>query len=112
MEQRCFFCTFEMFNYLSQDMATRETVAELTIYYKHQRLTSLIFDTQETADTFVETMTSFFNKKGNEEFSFSGEIKNIYTPETITGELHSYAEGDISPEGWILDMMKVIDELN
>jgi len=93
-------------------MATRETVAELTVYYKRQRLTSLIFDSQETADTFVETLTSFFNKKGDDEFSFSGEIKNVYTPETITGELHSYAEGDISPEGWILNMMKVIEGLN
>jgi len=93
-------------------MTKRETVAELTLYYKRQRLTSLIFDNQETADTFVETITSFFNKKGHQEFSFSGEIKNIYTPETITGELNSYAEGDISPEGWLLNMMKVIEGLN
>jgi len=44
-------------------MSTRETAAELTVYYKRQRLTSLIFDTQKTADAFVETITSFFNKK-------------------------------------------------
>jgi hypothetical protein len=93
-------------------MATPKTVAELTVFYKRQRLTSLIFDNQETADKFVETMTSFFNKKGDDEFSFSGEIKTVYTPETITGELHSYAEGDISPEGWLLNMMKVIEGLN
>jgi hypothetical protein len=93
-------------------MTTRETIAELTVYYKRQRLTSLIFDTQETADKFVETMTSFFNQKSKDEFSFSGEIKTIYTPETLTGELHSYVEGDISPEGWLLKMMKVIDGLN
>ncbi len=93
-------------------MTTPKTVAELTVYYKRQRLTSLIFDNQETADTFVETMTSFFNKKGTDEFSFSGEIKTVYTPETITGELYSYVEGDISPEGWLLNMMKVIDGLN
>ena len=30
----------------------------------------------------------------------------------ITEESHSYAEGDISPEGWIVNMMKVIDGLN
>jgi hypothetical protein len=93
-------------------MPIRETIAELTVYYKRQRLTSLIFDTQETADAFVETITSFFNQKGKDEFSFSGEIKTIYTTDTLTGELNSYAEGDISPEGWLLKMMKVIDGLN
>lgn len=94
------------------EMTTPKTVAELTIFYKRQRLTNLIFDNQETADKFVETMTIFFNKKGDDEFSFSGEIKTVYTPETITGELHGYAEGDISPEGWLLNMMKVIEGLN
>jgi hypothetical protein len=93
-------------------MTTLKTVAELTVYYKHQLLTSLIFDTQETADIFVETLTSLFNKKGHDKFSFSGEIKTVYTPETITGELHSYVESDISPEGWLLKMMKVIDGVN
>ncbi len=93
-------------------MPSKETVAELTIFYKRQRLTSLIFDNQETADKFIETMTSFFNQKGKDEFSFSGEIKTIYTPESLIGELSSYAEGDISPEGWMLNMMKVIDGLN
>ena len=43
-----------------------KTVAELTIFYKHQRLTSLIFDTQETADKFVESIMHFFNKKRKE----------------------------------------------
>lgn len=93
-------------------MATRETVAELTVHYKRQRLTSLIFDNQENADKFVEAMTGLLNKKGHDEFSFNGEIKTVYTPETMTGELLGYAEGDISPEGWILNMMKVIDGLN
>lgn len=80
-------------------MSTRETVAELTIYYKRQRLSSLIFNHQKNADAFVETMTSFFNQKGKDEFSFSGEIKTAYTPETLTGELHSYVEGNIFPKG-------------
>lgn len=93
-------------------MASKETVAELTIFYKRQRLTSLIFDNQETADKFVETMTRFFNQKGKDEFSFQGEIKTVYTPESLTGELRSFAEGDISPEGWFVKMMKVIDRLN
>ncbi|MFV0591321.1 MAG: hypothetical protein ACK5M7_08050 [Draconibacterium sp.] len=93
-------------------MPTIETVAELTVFYKRQRLTNLIFDNQETADKFVETLTSFFNQKGKKEFSFKGEIKTVYTPESLTGELHSYAEGDISPEGWMVNMMKVIDGLN
>ena len=93
-------------------MQERETVAELTIFYKRQRLTSLIFDNQETADKFVETLTIFFNQKGKDKFSFSGEIKTVYTPESLTGELRGYAEGDISPEGWLMNMMKVIDGLN
>ncbi len=66
-------------------MTTPKTVAELTIFYKRQRLTSLIFDNQETADTFVDTLTSIFNQKGHDEFSFNGEIKTVYTSETITG---------------------------
>lgn len=77
-------------------MTTPKTVAELTIFYKRQRLTSLIFDNQETADTFVDTLTSIFNQKGHDEFSFNGEIKTVYTSETITGELHSYSEGDFT----------------
>lgn len=93
-------------------MPSKQTVAELTIFYKRQHLTSLIFDNQETADKFVETLTIFFNQKGKDEFSFSGEIKTVYTPESLTGELRGYAEGDISPEGWLMNMMKVIDGLN
>lgn len=95
-----------------ENMSTKKTVAELTIFYKRQRLSSLIFDNKETADKFVETITSFFNQKGKDEFSFNGEIKTVYTPESLTGELRSYAEGDISPEGWMVNMMKVIDGLN
>ncbi|SHE49823.1 hypothetical protein SAMN05444274_101522 [Mariniphaga anaerophila] len=93
-------------------MLTKETVAELTIFYKRQRLTSLIFDDKETADIFVETLTNMFNQKGHDEFSFNGAIKTVYTPDTISDELLSYAEGNISPKGWIVKMMKVIDGLN
>jgi hypothetical protein len=94
------------------DMEEERTVAELTVYYKHQRLTTLIFDTQETADKFVEAITHFFNEKGKQQFSFSGEIKTVYTPETIVGQLFDYVEGNIKPQGTVLDMMKVIDGLN
>lgn len=93
-------------------MSAKETVAELTIFYKRQRLTSLIFNNKETADKFIETLTGIFSQKGKDEFSFHGEIKTVYTPESLTGELRSYAEGDITPEGWIMNMMKVIDGLN
>lgn len=93
-------------------MPTKETVAELTVFYKRQRLTSLIFNNQETANKFVETLTGFLNQKGKDEFSFKGDIRTVYTSETLTGEFRSYAEGDISPEGLILNMMKVIDGLN
>lgn len=90
----------------------QKTVAELTIYYKKQRLSSLLFDTQETADKFVEAITHFLGEKGLRETSFKGEIRTIYMPENIIGELDDYAEGKIKPKGTILDMMKVIDGLN
>lgn len=90
----------------------QKTVAELTVYYKKQRLSSLLFDTQETADTFVEVMTHFFNEKGKNEFSFKGEIKTVYMPENIVGELDDYAEGKVKPKGTLLEIMKVIDGLN
>ncbi|MDR1181614.1 MAG: hypothetical protein LBL13_06530 [Bacteroidales bacterium] len=93
-------------------MEKERTVAELTIHYKRQRLTSLIFDTQETADKFVEAISALFNEKGKKLFSFSGEIKTVYTPETIVGQLYDYSEGNIKPKGTILDMMKVLDGLN
>ncbi|MDD4226891.1 MAG: hypothetical protein PHU98_10940 [Mariniphaga sp.] len=92
--------------------STRTTVAELTIYYKKQRLTSLIFDKQETADKFIESITRFFNERGRKKFSFSGEIKTVYTPETIVGQINDYAEGNVKPKGSILEMMKVLDGLN
>ena len=93
-------------------MERRKTVAELTIYYKMQRLTSLIFDKQETADKFVESISSMFNEKGKSEYSFSGEIKTIYANDTIVQELKDWADGKVKPEGTILDLMKVLDGLN
>jgi ABC-type Fe3+-hydroxamate transport system substrate-binding protein len=93
-------------------MEEEKTVAELTIFYKKQRLTSLIFDKQETADKFLEGITHFFNEKGKKKFSFSGEIKTVYTPESIVGQLHDYTEGNAKPKGTILEMMKIIDGLN
>lgn len=90
----------------------KKTVAELTIHYKRQRLMSLLFDTKETADAFVETLNKYFNEKGKKEFSFSGEIKTIYSGNVIVGELHDWMEGKIEPKGTILDLMKVLDGLN
>lgn len=89
-----------------------KTVAELTIYYKHQRLTSLIFDTQETADTFLEALTSLASGKGKQEIRFSVEVRNVYTDESILQEIDDYRAGNVEPKGTILDMMKVIDGLN
>jgi hypothetical protein len=90
----------------------QKTVAELIVYYKKQRLSSLLFDTQETADKFVEAVTHFFNEKGMNEISFQGEIRTVYMPESIVGEINDYAEGNIKPRGTVLEMMKVIDGLN
>lgn len=45
----------------------RKIVAELTIFYKMQRLTNLIFDEPETADKFVSVIESMFNEKGKKE---------------------------------------------
>jgi hypothetical protein len=90
----------------------QETIAELTVYYKKQRLSNLLFDTQETADKFVEVITHFLGEKGIKEISFKGEIKTVYMPENIIGEVDDYAKGKIKPKGTILEMMKVIDGLN
>jgi len=91
---------------------TSKTVAELTIYYKKQRLTSLIFDESETADKFVAVIESLFNEKGKKEYSFSGEIKTVYSGEAIVQEVKDYADGKAKPKGTILEMMKAIDGLN
>ena len=45
-------------------MAQNQTVAELTVLYKGQPLTRLIFDKQETADNVVKLITKLFNEKG------------------------------------------------
>ncbi|MBW8326925.1 MAG: hypothetical protein K0M50_19330 [Prolixibacteraceae bacterium] len=75
-----------------------KTVAELTIFYKKQRLASLIFDQQETADKFVESITHFFNEKGRKEFSFSGEIKNVYTLKPSSGNYMIMRKAMLSPK--------------
>lgn len=90
----------------------RKTVAELTIYYKMQRLTSLLFDEPETAEKFLTVIESLFNEKGKKEYSFSGEIKTVYSGETVVHEFKDWMDGKIEPKGTILDLMKVIDGLN
>ncbi len=77
-----------------------------------QRLTSLIFDNQETADKFVSVIESLFNEKGKNEYSFSGAIKTVYSEEKIVQEVKDLADGKVKPEGTILEMMKIIDGLN
>ncbi|SFB80836.1 hypothetical protein SAMN04487891_102454 [Flagellimonas taeanensis] len=90
----------------------KRTVAEVTIHYKKQRLMSLIFDTKETADAVVEILSGHLNEKGKREFSFSGEIKTIYSGDVIVDELNDWMEGKIEPKGTILDLMKILDGLN
>lgn len=90
----------------------KKTVAELTIYYKKQRLTSLIFDTQQTADRCLETLNMLFNKKGEMEFSFSGEIKKVYSGSSLIAELKNWEDGKIEPKGTLLEMIKILDRLN
>ncbi|WP_418501787.1 hypothetical protein [Flagellimonas sp.] len=90
----------------------KKTVAEVTIHYKKQRLMSLIFDTKETADAVVEILSGHLNEKGKREFSFSGEIKTIYSGNAIVGELNDWIDGKTEPNGTILDLMKVLDGLN
>lgn len=90
----------------------KKTIAELTIHYKRQRLMSLLFDTTETAEAFMEILSGHLNEKGKKEFSFSGEIKTIYSGNAIVGELHDWIEGKIEPKGTILELMKVLDGLN
>ncbi|WP_268223539.1 hypothetical protein [Sinomicrobium oceani] len=88
------------------------TVAELTIYYKRQRLMSLIFDTKETADAFFETINGCLNEKGKKEYSFSGEIKTVYSGDSITNELNDWMDNKIEPKDTILDLIKILDRLN
>ncbi|MGS2764812.1 hypothetical protein [Sinomicrobium sp. M5D2P9] len=90
----------------------KRTVAELTIHYKRQRLMSILFDTKETADAFVEILTGKFNEKGKKEFSFSGEIKTIYSGDGIIDELNDWIDNKIEPKGTILDLIKILDRLN
>lgn len=91
---------------------TRKTVAELTIFYKMQRLMSLIFDEPETADKFVSVIESMFSEKGKKEYSFGREMKTVYSGEAIVQEVEDFAEGRAKPQGTILEMMKVLDGLN
>ncbi|ADF53744.1 MAG: hypothetical protein CMP12_09140 [Zunongwangia sp.] len=90
----------------------KKTVAELIIYYKKQRLTSLIFDTQQTADKCCETLNMLFNKKGEKEFSFSGEIKTVYSGSSVVEEIKDWEDGKIEPRGTLFEMIKILDRLN
>ncbi|MBO0356239.1 hypothetical protein J0656_19635 [Muricauda ruestringensis] len=93
-------------------MEEKKTVAELTIHYKRQRLMSLLFDSTETADAIVELLSGHLNEKGKKEFSFSGEIKTVYSGKGIVDELHDWMDHKIEPQGTILDLIKVLDGLN
>lgn len=93
-------------------MKADQTVAELTVLYKGQPLTRLIFDKQETADNLVDVVTKLFNEKGHKEFSFEGQLKQVYTSEILVGELFDYLDGEAKPRGTLLDIMKAIDGFN
>ena len=93
-------------------MAQNQTVAELTVLYKGQPLTRLIFDKQETADNVVKLITKLFNEKGRKEFSFKGELKQVYTPDGLFEELFDFLDGETKPKGTLLEMMQAIDGLN
>ena len=90
----------------------KNTVAELIIYYKKQRLNSLIFDTQQTADKCCETLNMLFNKKGEKEFSFSGEIKTGYSGSSVVEEIKDWEDGKIEPRGTLFEMIKILNRLN
>ena len=85
----------------------KKTVAELTIHYKRQRLMSLLFDTKETAEAVVELLSGHLNEKGKKEFSFSGEIKTIYSGNGIIDELNDWIDNKIEPKGTILWISRV-----
>ena len=90
----------------------QKTVAELTIHYKRQRLMSLLFDSTETADAVMEILNGHLNEKGKKEFSFSGEIKTVYSGKGVVDELNDWMDHKIEPNGTILDLIKVLDGLN
>lgn len=92
--------------------SSRETVAELTIYYKKQYLTTMLFDKPETADKFVAAIERVLNEKGKNMFTFDRHITAVYTGETIVQEFRDWVDGKLEPKGTILDLMKVIDGLN
>lgn len=90
-------------------MEEQKTVAELTFYYKNRRLASFIFDKQETADDFVATLTEVVSEKSMKNIRLTGEIKTLYTNETILGEIDDYRSGNKKIKGTIFDMLKAID---
>ncbi len=87
----------------------RKNVAELTFYYKNKRLASFIFDKQETADIFAESLAEVLGKDGMKNVSLSGEIKPVYTNESILEEIDDYRTGRKEIKGTIFDMIQAID---
>ncbi|MEO2072060.1 MAG: hypothetical protein ABGW99_12065 [Zunongwangia sp.] len=53
-----------------------------------------------------------FNKKGEKEFSFSGEIKTVYSGSSVVKEIKDWENGKIEPKGTLLEMIKILDRLN
>lgn len=88
---------------------TGKTVAELTFYYKNKRLASFIFDKQETADIFAESLAEAVGENGMKDVSLSGEIKPVYTNESILEEIDDYRTGKKEIKGTIFELMQAID---
>lgn len=86
-----------------------KTIAELTFYYKNRRLASFIFDKQKTADIFAESLAEALGEEAMKHVSLSGEIKTVYTNETILEEINDYQTGKKEIKGTVFDMMQAID---
>lgn len=88
------------------------TVASVTVYYRGEYLTGLVFDDTATADAFVGTMQQFLNHRGTADFTFRSEIKTVYDARTISDELCGTLDGTLRPQGTLMRIIRMIDRRN
>lgn len=89
----------------------QRTVAVVTIFYKERLLTSVVLDTAESGDLFVEVMRQALERKGQQHITFGKEVKTVYSIDTIFDDLFVLSDGCAQPQGTLAELIRQIDRL-
>lgn len=83
-------------------------VALVTVYYREEYMTSLVFSDTATADEFVGMIQRVFRHRGEVDLSFRSGIRTVYDARKIQDELSGTLDSTQRPQEILMRILRII----